>query len=65
MSNELKKVEHMNRAVEEMRNQERIVTKYEFVVKLWEDGIRDLERIARLTKVSLENVKEALKIRIV
>ncbi len=55
----------MSRAVEEMRNQERLETKYEFVVSLWEDGIHDLERIARLTKLSLDNVKEALKMRIV
>ncbi len=51
----------MSRAVEEMRNQERLETKYEIALLLWEDGIHDLERIARLTKLSLEDVKEAVK----
>ena len=53
----------MCRALEEMREQERLETKYEFVNSLWEDGIRDLERIAKLTKLTLDNVKEALKMK--
>ena len=58
-----KGVENMCRALEEMREQERLETKYEFVNSLWEDGIRDLERIAKLTKLTLDNVKEALKMK--
>lgn len=51
----------MCKAMEDMRKKERLETQYEIAVSLWADDIRDLERISKLTKLPLENVKEALK----
>lgn len=56
-----KGVETMCKAMEDMRKEERLETQYEFAVSLWADGIHDLDRIARLTKLPLEAVKDALR----
>lgn len=44
VSNKSKKVKDMSRVVEEMRSQERLETKYELVVSLWEDGIHEIPK---------------------
>ncbi len=33
----------------------------EFVESLWADGIRDMERISKLTKLSIEDVKKLIE----
>ncbi|MCD8018304.1 MAG: hypothetical protein LUF92_01585 [Clostridiales bacterium] len=35
-----------------------------FAVSLWTEGIRDIGRIARLTKLTAEEVKEAVGVRL-
>ncbi len=39
----------------------RIEEKRTIAIELWNDGIRDLERIAKLTKLPLDEVKEMFK----
>ncbi len=39
----------------------RIEEKRAFAIELWNDGIRDIERIAKLTKLPLNEVKEMFK----
>lgn len=54
----------MCKAMEDMRNEAALAKSYEIAKALWNDGMHDLERIARLVKLSLEQVKEALGMQI-
>ncbi len=48
---------NMCRAMEELVEKEKI----EIAISLWQDGIRDVSRIARLTKLAVEKVEKALE----
>ncbi len=39
----------------------RIEEKRTIAIELWNDGIRDIERIAKLTKLPIDEVKEMFK----
>lgn len=60
-------IETMCRVMEEMRDQAAAAAKMEerkaIAVSLWNDGIQDVDRIARLTNLSSENVREAIGIK--
>lgn len=52
----------MCKAMEDMRNEVALAKSYEIAKALWDDGVQDLERIARIVKLTLEQVKEAIGI---
>ncbi len=49
------------RQAAEQAQKARIEEKRSFAIELWNDGIRDIERIAKLTKLPLDEVKEMFK----
>ncbi len=51
----------MCRAMEELMEKDRMRERTEIARSLWEDGIRDIERIARLTKLTVDDVKKAIE----
>ena len=56
-----KGVESMCKAIEEMRNQERKEVTREFVVRMIRDGETSVEKMARYSGLSLDEVKEIVK----
>ena len=56
-----KGVESMCKAIEEMRNQEREEVTREFVVRMIRDGETSVEKMARYSGLSLDEVKEIVK----
>lgn len=50
----------MCKAMEDMRNEAVAKERRAIAVSLWNDGIQDMERIARLTKLSLEEVQKTI-----
>ena len=51
----------MCKAIEEMRNQEREEVTREFVVRMIRDGETSVEKMARYSGLSLDEVKEIVK----
>ena len=56
-----KGVESMCKAIEEMRNQEREEVTREFVVRMIRDGETSVEKMARYSGLSLDDIKNFLK----
>ena len=56
-----KGVESMCKAIEEMRNQEREEVTRDFVVRMIRDGETSVEKMARYSGLSLDEVKEIVK----
>ena len=53
----------MSRVLEEMRDETKMQERKEIAVSLWNEGIRDVEMIARTTKLTAEEVREAIGIK--
>ncbi|MCD8231136.1 MAG: hypothetical protein LUD14_04825 [Clostridiales bacterium] len=53
----------MGRVMEEMRDEVKMRERKDIAVSLWNEGVRDVELIARSTKLTVEEVREAIGIK--